>query len=79
MKQDDRVAMASAGPYPNHLHPALDRQPRQQLITQFFTGRMLFLMPINSVKAKGNSVKPLKTLASKHARPNYFVCHINLG
>jgi len=45
--------------------------------TQFFTSWMLFLMPTNSVKAKGNSVKTLKTLASKHARPNYFVCHIN--
>jgi len=44
MKQQ-MMAMASAGPYTNHLHLAPDRQPRQHLITQFFTGRMLFLTP----------------------------------
>jgi len=37
--------VASAGPYANHLHLAPDRQPRQHLITQIFTGRMLFLTP----------------------------------
>ena len=38
--------MASAGPYANHLHLAPASQPHQHLlITQFFTGRMLFLMP----------------------------------
>jgi len=39
------VAVASAGPCANHLHLAPDRQPRQHLITQFFTRRMLFLTP----------------------------------
>jgi len=43
--RDDGVAVASARPYANHLHLALDRQPYQHLITQFFTGWMLFLMP----------------------------------
>jgi len=43
--RDDGVAVASAGPYANHLHLAPDRQPRQYLITQFFTGRMNFLPP----------------------------------
>jgi len=36
------VATASSGPHANHLHLAPDRQP--QLITQFFTDRMLFLV-----------------------------------
>jgi len=43
-------AVASAGPYANNLHPAPDRQPHQHLITQFFTGQMLSMMP-NSVSA----------------------------
>jgi len=45
------VAVASAGPYANHMHLAPDRQPHQYLITKFFTDRMLFLTPNNSVKA----------------------------
>jgi len=36
--------VTSAGPYANHLQFAPDRQPHQQLINQFFTGRMLFLV-----------------------------------
>jgi len=39
------VAVASAEPYANHLHLTADRWPRHYLITRFFTGRMLFLMP----------------------------------
>jgi len=39
----DRVAVVSAGPYANHLHLTPDRQPCQHLITQLFTGQMLFL------------------------------------
>jgi len=38
-------AATSAGPYANNLHLAPDKQPHQHLITQFFTGRMLFLAP----------------------------------
>jgi len=33
--RDDRVALASAGPYADHLHLDPDRQPHQHLITQF--------------------------------------------
>jgi len=36
--------VASGGPYAS-LHLAKDRQPRQHLTTQFFTGRMPFLPP----------------------------------
>jgi len=32
--RDDGVAVASAGPYVNHLHLAPDRQPHEHLITQ---------------------------------------------
>jgi len=39
------VAVASAGPYANHLHHIPDTLPCQYPITQFFTGRMLFLTP----------------------------------
>ena len=39
------MAVASAGPYANNLHPRPDRQPRQHLITQLFTGRMPFMPP----------------------------------
>ena len=38
-------AVASAGPYANNLRLAPDRIPHQHLITQFFTGQMLFLTP----------------------------------
>jgi len=41
--KDDGVAVVSAGPYANSLHLTLQKQPRQHLITQFLTGRMLFL------------------------------------
>jgi len=41
--RDDRVAVASAGPYADHLHRAADRRPRQHLVTRIFTGQMLFL------------------------------------
>ena len=37
------MAVASAGPYANNLAP--DRQPYQHLVTQFFTGLMLFATP----------------------------------
>jgi len=42
--RDDGVAVASAGPYANHLHLDADRYPRQYLNT-VFTCWMLFLMP----------------------------------
>jgi len=43
--RDDEMAVASAGPSANHLHLPSDRQPHHHLVTYFFTGRMLFLMP----------------------------------
>jgi len=36
--------VVSAGPYAS-LHLAPDREPRQHPTTQFFTGRMPFLLP----------------------------------
>jgi len=41
------MAVASAGPYANHLHLAADdtTPARTCIITQLFTGRMLFLTP----------------------------------
>jgi len=46
--------VASAGPHAS-MHLAPDRQPRQHPTTQFFTGRMPFLPPTNSVKALKNT------------------------
>jgi len=34
--RNDRVAVAAAGPYANHLQLTADRWPCQHLITQFF-------------------------------------------
>jgi len=42
---DDEVAVASAGPFANHLHLAPDRKPCQYTTTHFFTGRIPFLPP----------------------------------
>jgi len=41
------VAVASAGAYANHLHFIPDRKLCQHLITQFFTGWILFLSLLN--------------------------------
>jgi len=48
---DDGVAVASSGPYANHLHLAPDRQPYQYLITQFLQARCPSCRPTNSIKA----------------------------
>jgi len=48
------VAVASAGPYAG-LHLAPDRQPRQNLITQFFKGRMPFLPPNQQRQSTDNN------------------------
>jgi len=45
------VAVASAGPYANHLHLAPDRQPRQYLTTQFLQARCPSCHPTNRIKA----------------------------
>jgi len=49
--RDDGVAVASAGPYANHLHFAPVRQPRQYLTTQFLQPGCPSCRPTNIVKA----------------------------
>jgi len=53
------VAVASAGPYAS-LHLAPDREPRQHLTTQFFTGRMPFLPP-NQQRESTEGIYPGQT------------------
>ena len=51
------VAVESAGPHANNLHLA----PHQHLINQFFTGRMLFLTPIQqrqSTEGQSSTTNP---------------------
>jgi len=55
------VAAASAGPYAS-LHLAADRQPRQHLTTQFFTGRMPFLSPNQQRQSTEGKLKAVKAL-----------------
>jgi len=50
------VAVASAGPYANYLDLAADRYPRQHLITQFSTGRMLFMTPSQQCQSTEGNV-----------------------
>jgi len=50
------VAVASAGLYANYLDLAADRYPRQHLITQFSTGRMLFLTPSQQCQSTEGNV-----------------------
>jgi len=45
------VAVASAGPHANHLHLALNRQPRYTLPLSFFQSGRPSRHPTNSVKA----------------------------
>jgi len=73
------VAVASAGPYANHLHLASDRYPRQHLITHFSTGRMLCLSPnqqrqstenkwhCNCIHGSTNKTEPLEIVSQKGA------------
>jgi len=49
--KNDGVAVASAGPYANHLHLAPDRLPCQYLSTQFLQAGCPSCCPANSVKA----------------------------
>jgi len=63
--RDDGVAVASAGPYTNHLHLAPDRSPRQYLTHSVFTGQMPFL-PLNQQRqsTKGITIQTdLNTVA----------------
>jgi len=66
MKQETvRVAVASAGPYANHLHLTADRYPRQHLITQFL--QYSSWRPTNSVKA-------LKARPCNYNKTQYNIC-----
>jgi len=49
--RDDEVAVASAGPFANHLHLAPDRSTRQYLTTQFLQARCPSCCPTDSIKA----------------------------
>jgi len=60
--RDNGVAEASAGPYANHLHLVPDKLPLQDLVTQFFTGWMLFLMP--NQQCQNTEGKPLDLVKS---------------
>ena len=56
------MAVASAGPYAS-LHLAPDRQPLQHPTTQFFTGRMPFLLP--NQQHQSTESQPFRILCSK--------------
>jgi len=51
------MAVASAGPYANHLHLAADRQPSQHLISQFLQARCCSWCQTNTVKALKASIQ----------------------
>jgi len=77
------VAVASAGPYAS-LHLTPDRKPRQHPTTQFFTGRMPFLLPNQqrqSTEGTTNSLIILKhfyiALSNSTKKINSQQTHIN--
>jgi len=55
--------MASAGPHAS-LHLAPDRQPRQHPTTQFFTGRMPFLLPNQQRQSTEGRLEVTKTITN---------------
>ena len=55
------MAVASAGPYANHLHLTQDRQPCQHIITQVFTDQRLFLPPNQQCQALKAILKKMTT------------------
>jgi len=65
-------AVASAGPYANNLHLALDRQPHQHLITH-----SIFFQAGCSSWCSTNSVKALRAIAGKVSKFNNAVTHNN--
>jgi len=56
----DGVAVASAGPYADHLQLAPDRQPHQHLITQFL--QLDALSDVRPTASKHRRSRPLKSL-----------------
>ena len=70
------AAVASAGPHAS-LHLAPDRQPHQHPTTQFFTGRMPFLLPNQQRQRTEGKVQPVSEfLLLTHRRDN---CDISAG
>ena len=66
------MAVASAGPYANHLqYLTLDRYPCQHLTIQFFTGRMLFLKATHNILLL---IRGICLIASKFLRLLLFLC-----
>jgi len=62
------MAVASAGPYANHLHLTPDRYPCQHVITQFFTGQIFFMMPnqqCQSTEGKNNKYYYLSRIVKR--------------
>jgi len=55
------LAVASAGPYANHLHLASDRQPCQYLTTQFLQAGRPSCHPTNSIKVLKKNLHGSKT------------------
>jgi len=54
------VAVALAGPYAKYLHLTLDRYPYQHLISKFFAGWILFLMPNQQCQSTEGRVTSVK-------------------
>jgi len=60
------VAVASAGPYANHLQLAADSNHASTASTHLFTGQMLFLMPNQHCQSTEGNPQEYKR---KHAKP----------
>jgi len=58
------VAVASTGPYANHLHLAADRQSHQYPTTQFLQARCPSCHPTNIVKALKDELIQLRLVIS---------------
>jgi len=67
------VAVTSAEPYANHLHLTPDRQPRQHLMTQFFTGWILFLTPNQQCQSSEGNNTGLTNIRQMLTR--FFTAH----
>ena len=73
--RDDGVAVASAGPHANHLYLTPDRC--QYLITEFFTGRMLFLMSTQQWHSTEGNRMSICWFANKRFKPQVCVHYSN--
>jgi len=76
MRQEIRgfwKAVASAGPYANNLHLAACSR-HQHFITQFFTGRMLFLAPNQQCQSTEGSPKQLVNIYHRKESIHIYIC-----